>query len=87
MWPQLREARNKAQSIEATLAQLLKEQTALQKKEIAAQRDQLLSEIDAVADEIALCYNELVMQLKSHRKQVAAKARFLGRHHSRNQKI
>ncbi len=82
-WPELLKARKNAGEIQDEVERLLREHRALSKKEISKQRDTMMAEIDAAISRIDEAAGELKENMRSHRKYVEAKQRFLKRHYKR----
>lgn len=83
MWPEILKAKRNADKISIEIEKLMKNHNALTKKEIASHRDQLVS---GTQESILLIEAEIVQlrnSMKSHRKQLEARAAFLKRHNKR----
>jgi len=83
-WPELYEAKKKANEISVEIEKLLKEHNGLLKKEIAKHSEKLLSETNDAIDIVKERIKELQKNLENHKKQLLTKSSFLKRHNSRN---
>lgn len=83
-WPELYEAKKKANEISVEIEKLLKEHNSLVKKEIAKHSEKLLSETDETIILIKEKLKELQKNLDNHKNQLKARSSFLRRHNSRN---
>ena len=82
-WPELYEAKKKANEISNEIEKLLKEHNSLFKNEIAKHGEKLLNETEDITELIKEKTREMEKSLKNHKNQLKAKSIFLKRHNSR----